>query len=144
LQAILGYARWENLILAIQRAVDSCKTQNINIDDHFRDPTKMIDLGSGAKRENIDFMLNRYNHCCKNLATEMTNHNVDSKNLFGEQSITTEHVQNNKSVREMLDQRGIKPEELPPAGDIKKLKRGIAGEEKKIEKSTNKLPKQKK
>ncbi len=74
----------------------------------------------------------------------MTNHNVDSKNLFGEHSITTEQVQNNKSVREMLDQRGIKPEELPPAGDIKKLERGITGEERKIEKSTNKLPKQKK
>ena len=77
----------------------------------------------------------------KNLATEMTNHNVDSKNLFGEQSITNEHVQNNKSVRNMLDQRGIKPEELPPSEDIKKLERRVAGDEKKIEKATKKLPK---
>lgn len=42
LQAILGYARWENFIIAIHRAVDSCKTQIINVDDHFRDLTKMV------------------------------------------------------------------------------------------------------
>jgi len=41
----------------------------------------------------------------------------------------------------MLGQRGIKPEELPPAEDIKKLERSVANDEKKIEKATNKLPK---
>lgn len=44
LQQVLGYARWENFTVAINRAVDSCKTQNINIDDHFRDFTKMVKL----------------------------------------------------------------------------------------------------
>ena len=42
LQIILGYARWENFQVALTRAVESCKTQNINIDDHFREVTKMI------------------------------------------------------------------------------------------------------
>ena len=42
LQAILGYARWENFIIAIHRSVDSCKTQIINVDDHFREVTKMV------------------------------------------------------------------------------------------------------
>lgn len=51
LQIILGYARWENFQVALTRAVESCKTQNINIDDHFREVTKMVTLGSGAKRE---------------------------------------------------------------------------------------------
>lgn len=52
-------------------------------------------------------------------------------------------MQNNKSVRDMLGQRGIRPEELPPAEDIKKLERRVASEQKKIEKSSPKLPKKK-
>jgi len=71
----------------------------------------------------------------------MTNYNVEGKNLYGEQPITVEHVQNNKTVREMLKKRGIKPEELPPDEDIKKLERRVASDEKSIEKSSPKLPK---
>ena len=48
----------------------------------------------------------------KNLAAEMTNYNVEEKDLQGEQAITGEHVQNNRSVRDMLGQRGIQPEEF--------------------------------
>lgn len=43
----------------------------------------------------------------KNLATEMTNYNVEEKDLQGETAITVEHVENNTSVRDMLGQRGI-------------------------------------
>lgn len=249
LQTILGYVRWENFLVAIHRAVDSCKAQGINIDDHFREVTKMVLLGSGSQRKVQDFMLTRYacyliaqngdpkkeeiafaqsyfalqtrktelieerlqqiarldtrerlrssekqlsrniyergvdekgfarirskgDHAlfggltteqmklrlgiksgaladylptltiaAKNLATEMTNYNVEQKNLHGENSITAEHVQNNRSVRGMLGQRGIKPEELPPAEDIKKVERRVAKEEKNIVKDTPKLPK---
>ena len=59
----------------------------------------------------------------------------------GEPAITREHMQNNQSVREMLGKRGIRPEELPPAEDI--LERRVASEEKKIEKTSSKLPKKK-
>jgi len=57
----------------------------------------------------------------KNLATEMTNHNVEYANLQGEQCITGEHIQNNQSVRDMLGQRGIKPEYLAAEEDLEKL-----------------------
>ena len=44
LQSVLGYARWENFQTAIGRAVDSCKSLNVNVDDHFREVTKMVPL----------------------------------------------------------------------------------------------------
>ena len=79
----------------------------------------------------------------KNLATEMTNHNVIQDDLKGEASITTEHIQNNASVRKMLGKRSIKPEALPPEEDIKKVERLVKSEEKKLAKGSGKLPEQK-
>ena len=77
----------------------------------------------------------------KNLATEMTNYNVEEKDLYGEGRITREHVQNNTSVRTMLEGRGIKPEELPAAEDIKKLERRVKKQEKSISEQAGRLPK---
>ena len=249
LQQVLGYARWENFVVAIGRAIESCKTLGISIDDHFREVTKMVGLGSGSQRPVQDFMLTRYacyliaqngdpkkeeiafaqsyfavqtrkaelieerlneiarlntrerlrasekqlsrnifqrgvddrgfgrirsrgdqalfggltteqmkkrlgiksgaladrlptlTIAAKNLATEMTNYNVEQKDLYGEMEITAEHVQNNRSVRGMLGQRGIKPENLPPAEDIKKVERRVARDEKDMQKEKSKLPK---
>jgi DNA-damage-inducible protein D len=76
----------------------------------------------------------------KNLATEITNHNVERDNLQGERAITGEHVQNNDSVRDMLGQRGIKPETLAAEEDLKKLERRVKSEEKKLAKQTKALP----
>lgn len=249
LQQVLGYARWENFIVAIGRAIESCKSLKINIDDHFREVTKMVGLGSGSHRPIQNFMLTRYacyliaqngdpkkeeiafaqsyfavqtrnaelieerlklisrletrerlrssekqlsrniyqrgvddkgfgrirskgdfalfggltteqmkrrlgiksgaladylptlTIAAKNLATEMTNYNVEQKDLYGENSITDEHVQNNRSVRGILGQRGIKPEDLPSDEDIKKVERRMAKEEKDMLKEKTKLPK---
>ena len=77
----------------------------------------------------------------KNLATEMTNYNVEEKDLYGEGRITREHVQNNTSVRTMLEGRGIRPEELPAAEDIKKLERRVKKQEKSISEQAGRLPK---
>lgn len=78
----------------------------------------------------------------KNLATEITNHNVNQHDLQGERAIASEHVQNNRSVRDMLGQRGIRPEQLPAAEDLKKLERRVASAEKKMIKDSA-LPKKK-
>ena len=96
-------------------------------------------LGIKSNRPLADF-LPTLTIAAKNLATEMTNYNVEQKNLYGESSITREHVQNNVSVRSMLGERGIRPEELPVAEDIKKVERRVVSDDKKIEKSSSKLP----
>ncbi len=90
-----------------------------------------VRLGVKENRPLADF-LPTLTIAAKNLATEMTNYNVEQKDLYGEPFITEEHVQNNSSVREMLGQRGIKPENLPPAEDLKKLERKAKKDEKKL------------
>ena len=96
-------------------------------------------LGVSDKRPLADF-LPTLTIAAKNLATEMTNYNVEEKDLQGESAITSEHVQNNQSVRDMLGSRGIKPEELPPSEDIKKLERRVKSQEKKLVQESGKLP----
>lgn len=80
----------------------------------------------------------------KDFATELTSHNVVEKDLQGDSQISNEHVDNNKAVRKMLLDRGVKPEDLPPAEDVKKIERKLVSDEKKVLKEAKKELKKKK
>lgn len=249
LMKLLGYEQWRNFENAISKAMESCKSAQIEVSDHFAEVSKMVMIGSGAERKLKDYMLTRYacyliaqngdpkkeeiafaqsyfavqtrkqelieerisyierteargrlresekrlsqniyergvddagfgrirsrgdqalfggkstqemkqllgvkdsrpladflptlTIAAKNLATEMTNYNVEEKDLQGENAISNEHVQNNSTVRNMLGTRGIKPEELPASEDIRKLERKVKSQEKKRASESGKLP----
>jgi len=105
----------------------------------FRLSTNMMKqrLGVPQTRPLADF-LPTISIKAKDFAAEMTSVNVQTKDLQGETPITQEHIDNNSAVRKMLVERGIVPETLPPAEDVKKVERRLANEEKKMLKNEGK------
>ena len=105
----------------------------------FRLSTNMMKrrMGMPQSRPLADF-LPTISIKAKDFAAEMTSVNVQTKDLHGEVSITQEHVENNAAVRKMLTERGIIPENLPAAEDVKKVERRLASEEKKMLKNKKK------
>lgn len=97
-------------------------------------------LGISDNRPLADF-LPTITISAKQLATEITNFNVKQNDLKGENKITDEHMKNNSDVRELLGKSGIKPEELAPEEDIKKLQRRVNSADKAI--ASKKLKKKK-
>ena len=87
-------------------------------------------LGVPSNRPVADF-LPTISIKAKDFAAEMTNMNVQTKDLYGEASISNEHIENNQAVRKMLLERGIVPEDIPAAEDVKKVERRIESEKKK-------------
>lgn len=241
LQGVLGYERWENFAAVLQRAREACAGAGQAPDDHFRELTKMVPLGSGALRPIEDVALTRY--ACylvaqngdprkdaiafaqtyfavqtrrqeiieqrlveservrararlaesekalsqviyeragdgdsfarirsqgdqalfggvttrqmkdrlgvpdarpladflptvtikaKDFANEITIHNTTERDLRSESEIAAEHVESNKEVRRALERRGIRPESLPAAEDVKKVERRLRSEERKL------------
>jgi DNA-damage-inducible protein D len=105
----------------------------------FRLNTQMLKrkMGVPDSRPVADF-LPTISIKAKDLAAEMTGLNVQSKDLKGQSKIEKEHIDNNLAVRDMLTKRGIVPENLPAAEDVKKLQRKLDGDEKKVLKGTKK------
>lgn len=99
----------------------------------FRLSTNMMKrrMGMPQARPLADF-LPTISIKAKDFAAEMTSVNVQTKDLQGETAITREHVDNNAAVRKMLTERGIVPENLPPAEDVKIVERRLEGEKKKL------------
>jgi len=100
-------------------------------------------MGVPDKRPLADF-LPTLTIKAKDFATELTSHNVVEKDLKGKEQITTEHVDNNKAVRKILKERGVKPENLPPAEDVKKVQRRLESDNKKVLKDVKKVKGKKK
>lgn len=94
-------------------------------------------FGAPANRPVADFMPT-IGIKAKDLAAEMTSTNIQAKDLYGENPIEKEHVDNNLAVRQMLIERGIRPEAMPPAEDVKKVERRLNSEKKKALKTAKK------
>jgi DNA-damage-inducible protein D len=75
----------------------------------------------------------------KDFATEITIFNTRQHQLATESAISTEHVTNNQAVRKTLMERGIRPERLPAAEDVKKVERRVATDERKALKNPDGL-----
>jgi DNA-damage-inducible protein D len=75
----------------------------------------------------------------KDFANEITNFSIKRDDLRSEPAITDEHVQNNQDVRQLLTNRDIRPEALPPAEDIKKVERRLVSEERNLPSLTERL-----
>lgn len=75
----------------------------------------------------------------KDFAAEITIFNARQHQMTSENAVSSEHITNNQAVRNTLLERGIRPESLPAAEDVKKVERRIVSEDKKALKNPGAL-----
>ncbi|MES2952693.1 MAG: BRO family protein [Pseudomonadota bacterium] len=161
IQHLLGYTEWRNFGQVVSKAKTACEVSGHTVGDHFVDVNKMVQIGSGGNQDfalirskgdhalfgkSTQAMKAQWKVPdsrpladfaptillkAKDFATEITIFNARQHQMDSEQVISTEHITNNKAVRNTLLERGIRPEALPPAEDVKKVERRLASEDKK-------------
>jgi DNA-damage-inducible protein D len=137
LQHLLGYSEWRNFLAVVNKGKTACEVSDHTVADHFVDVNKMVDLGSG-NRPLADFAPTIILKA-KDFAAEITIFNVRQHQMGTETAVSKEHVTNNAAVRKTLLERGIRPESLPPAEDVKKVERRLVSEDKKALKKPDAL-----
>lgn len=94
-------------------------------DDSLFDEQDMHEKYGIDKEDATDDYMNTLLLHAKGFATELTSHTITKDDMNGEEPISEEHKKNNKDIREQLTKRNIKPENLPPEKDLKKLKKKL-------------------
>lgn len=100
---------------------------------------ELQDLLGYSKWENFEKVIQKAKDACRNAGEEIEYHFPDVRKMvkIGSEA-EKEHIDNNLAVRDMLTKRGIVPQNLPAAEDVKKLQRKLEGDEKKVLKGTKK------
>ncbi len=60
LQVALDYSKWENFLKVIDKAKTACSNSKNNINEHFPEVRKTLEMPNNASKVIIDYKLTRY------------------------------------------------------------------------------------
>ena len=130
----------KNTIARLKSSFDALQQTTEGSDVEFWFARELMPLLGYNRWENFSKVIQKAITACKNVGAPVDNHFRGVTKMVsigsGAERAIDDIVQNNTSVRSMLGERGIKPEELPPEEDLKKLERRVKSSEKKMIKSS--------